>query len=68
MRRRYYEIVKLLPPDLLYEEIEKICRREGLDPILLFILLNDKYIKEKRPDVFEEVFKIEDIEEIEDWI
>jgi len=66
--RRYYELVKLLSSSISYEEVEQICRREGLDPILLFLLLNDKYIKEKRPDVFEEVLKIEEIEEIEDWI
>ena len=69
--RKYYEIVKILSFTISYEEIEQICRREGLDPVLLFILLNDKYIKEKRPDVFKEMFKIEediDIKPIEDWI
>ena len=64
--RKYYELVKFLSPSISYEEIEQISRREGLDPVLLFILLNDKYIKEKRPDVFEELN--EDIEPIEDWI
>ena len=69
--RKYYELVKFLSPSISYEEIEQICKLEGLDPVLLFILLNDKYIKESRPDLFKEIENIEDIEpieHIEDWI
>ena len=72
MRRRYYEIIKLLPPYLLYEEVESIAREHGLNPIELFLLLNDKYIMKERPDIFKEIKNIEDdiddIEDIEDLI
>ena len=64
--KRYYEILKTLPLDISFEELQQVARENNLDAIILFLLYNDRYIMEKRPDVFEELN--EDIEPIEDWI
>jgi len=71
MRKRYYEILKTLPLDISFEELQQVARENNLDAITLFLLYNDRYIMEKRPDIFEELNEeigVEEIEEVEDWL
>jgi hypothetical protein len=69
MRNRYYYILKTLPLDLSFEELQQVARENNLDAIILFLLYNDRYIMEKRPDIVEVVFNEEiEVEEIEDWL
>ena len=68
MRKRYYEILKTLPLDISFEELQQVARENNLDAITLFLLYNDRYIMEKRPDIFEEVLKIDEMDEPIDWL
>ena len=65
---KYHEVLKMLNPYSSYEECEAIARKYGLDPIFLFLLLNDELIKIERKDISQEIFTNTEEIEIEDWI
>jgi len=66
--RKYYEVLKTLPLDISFEELQQVAKANNLDVITLFLLYNDRYIMEKRPDLIKEIENMENIEPIEDWI
>ena len=69
MRKKYYEIVKKLPEDIGYEELERIAKEYNLNAIILFLIHNDFLIRKKREDIFRELMEDEWYDyEIEDLI
>jgi len=69
MRKKYYEIVKKLPEDIGYEELESIAKEYNLNAIILFLIHNDYLIKRRREDILRELMEDEWYDyEIEDLI
>ena len=56
MRKRE-ELIKLATKlvNSSYEEIEKAARKHNISPLMLFLTINDMYIKKYRPDVWADI-------------
>ena len=69
MKKRYYEIVKNLPENISYEELERIAKEHNLNAVILFLIHNDFLIRKERADVFHELVEDEWFDyDIEDWL